>query len=233
MPATKPDRERPRARRPLLANGIAALAFGTACLLLPALLEHAARPGPLAQLLRIPGALGLVLGVALLALHWSARRQPRMAPQHAARPQPFVQAARPWSAARLDNFDSGRFEALCQQLFLQAGFGVTPKPRLAPDCLDLCLYSRHAPGPVALVRCRHLCGEPISVKDVSELYALLVSHDVKRGTYVTNAPFCEDAARYAHEHGINALGRERLLALIATRSGEQQQELLAATAAAG
>lgn len=238
MPASQSDRERPRARRPLLANGIAALAFGLACLLLPVVLEHSARLDSLALVLRVPAALGLAVGVVLLALHWSARRHPRTsveaaAPPSALPPPSMPAAAEPWSAPGLDELDPARFEALCLQLFVQAGFEVRPKPRTAPHCLDLCLYSKHAPGPVALARCRHLCGEHISVADVSDLYGLLVSHDLKRGTYVTNASFLEEAARYAREHGINPLGRGRLLALIASRSGEQQQELLAATAAAG
>jgi hypothetical protein len=53
------------------------------------------------------------------------------------------------------------------------------------------------------------------------------SHQLKRGTYATTSTYTPDAQQFAKDNGINALDGAGLLALIAKRMPNQQQELLA------
>jgi restriction system protein len=232
MPSTKTTPERTRTRRPLFDNGVAALAFALVCLVAPVLLEGSGDSSAIAEMLRIPAAVGLALGVVLLALDWSARRHPRTGflSTQAQMPQAGTQEAQgAWSAALLDGLDQPAFEALCERLFAQAGFEPRPQPRQGGNALDLCLYSRHAPGaPVSLVRCRHACGRELDASELRGLHLALAAHSLERGTCATDGVFTPEARQFAKEHGINALDRERLLALIGTRTQAQQQELLAA-----
>jgi restriction system protein len=202
------------ARHVLFDNGVAALVFGVVCLLLPLFLGGSPASRALGQALRIPAYVGLALGPLLLGLHALARRNPRM-------------IRREWSAAVFADIGPRGFDAFCEQLFAQAGFATRTQPRVDDDALDIWLSSKHAQGPVAIVRCRH-CATPIDVNAVSEFHAVMTAQGLKRGTYATSSTFREEAARFAREHGINPLDRDRLLRVIATRTPQQQQDLLAA-----
>jgi restriction system protein len=237
MPAIKSTAEPLPARRPLFDNGIAALAFGLVCLLAPLVLERSSRFSTVAELLRIPGVLGLVLGLVLLLLHGSARRHPR--PQDllagpfgdAEEPAPESQAE--WTPAMLHALDAARLAAVCEALFAQAGFSAHREPLGGEGGrIDLWLYSKHAHGPAAVVRCAAAAGEPIAIEELQGFHAALSAHALQRATYATNGTFEAEAARFAREHAINVLDGARLLALIGTRTREQQQDLLAAVAAA-
>jgi restriction system protein len=209
------DRPTPstRARHVLFDNGVAALVFGVVCLLLPFFLGGLPASRALGQALRIPAYVGLALGALLLGLHALARRNPRA-------------IRREWSAAVFDDMGPRGFDAFCEQLFAQAGFATRAQPRVNDGALDIWLSSKHAQGPVAIVRCRH-SATPVDVNAVRDFHAVMSAQGVKRGTYATSSTFREEAARFAKERGINPLGRDRLLRVIATRTPEQQQELLA------
>lgn len=240
MPATPTTAEPLPARRPLFDNGIAALAFGLVCLLAPVLLERSSRFSTLAQLLRIPGVLGLVLGLVLLLLHGSARRHPierellasafgdtggagELAPG----------APAEWTPAMLHALDATRLAAVCEALFAQAGFSAHREPPgVDGGSIDLWLYSKHANGAAAIVRCAAAAAGPVGIDELRLFHSALTAHALQRATYATNGTFDDDAARFAREHAINALDRDRLLALVRSRTREQQQDLLAAVAAA-
>lgn len=55
----------------------------------------------------------------------------------------------------------------------------------------------------------------------------MASHGLKRGTYATSSTFTTDALRFAKANGISALDGVGLAALIAKRTPDQQQDLLA------
>jgi restriction system protein len=236
MPAIKSIAEPLPAKRPLFDNGVAALAFGLVCLLAPMVLERSSRFSTVAELLRIPGVLGLVLGLVLLLLHGTARRHPR---QHDLLAGPFGDAEEParesqaeWTPAMLQALDAARLAAVCEALFAQAGFSAHREPLGGEGSrIDLWLYSKHAHGAAAVVRCA-AAAEPIGIDEVRRFHAALSAHALHRATYVTNGTFEQEAAQFAREHAINALDGGRLLALIGTRTREQQQDLLAAVAGA-
>ena len=132
-----------------------------------------------------------------------------------------------WSRQVFEDIEGRRFEAVCEQLFGQAGFETRSQPHGADGGVDIWLHSRHAQGPAAIVRCKHWHGQPVGVRELREFHGVMASHQLKRGTYATSSTFAADAARFAKENGINALDADRLLALIAKRTPQQQGDLLA------
>ena len=92
-----------------------------------------------------------------------------------------------------------RFEALCEALFGQAGF----------------------------LQCRHWPGRAVGVEEMREFYGVMASHKLQRGTFATSSTFTPEAQKFATDNGVSALDGQGLLALIATRTPEQQQALLA------
>jgi restriction system protein len=130
-----------------------------------------------------------------------------------------------WSHKVLDEIGWHRFDAVCKQLFAQGGFDMQTESIGTGGGLVLWLQSRSSPVTSAVVQCRH-SRIPLGLQDMHELFGLMASRKLKRGTFVTNATFTPEALQFASLHGINAMDRERLLALIAKRTPPQQQRLL-------
>lgn len=112
-------------------------------------------------------------------------------------------------------------------LFAQAGFETRSQSHGAEGGVAIWLHSSHAQGPVSIVQCKHWQGKPVGVKDMREFYGVMASHQLQRGTYVTTSAFTGDALQFAKDNGINAMNGTKLLALMASRSPEQQQALRA------
>ncbi len=134
--------------------------------------------------------------------------------------------AKAWSRQVFEDIEWRRFESLCATLFAKAGFEARTQSHGPDGGVDIWLHSRHAQGPVAVVQCKHWQGKPVGVKELREFFGVMASHKVGRGTYATTSTFTEDATRFARDNGIHLLDGERLLALIAKRTPEQQQALL-------
>ena len=120
-----------------------------------------------------------------------------------------------------------RFEAVCEALFAQAGFETRTRSHGADGGVDIWLHSANAAGPVAVVQCKHWRGKLVGVKELREFFGVMASHRLQRGTYATTSTYTPDALQFAKANGINAMDGTALLALIAKRSPEQQQALLA------
>ena len=135
-------------------------------------------------------------------------------------------ASTTWSPAVFAAIEWRRFEAVCESLFGQAGFQTKSQSHGADGGVDIWLHSRNAEGPVAVVQCKHWQGKAVGVKEVREFFGVMASHQLTRGTYATTSTYTADAAQFARSNGINALDGAGLLALIAKRTPEQQEELL-------
>jgi restriction system protein len=131
-----------------------------------------------------------------------------------------------WSAKVFEQIEWRRFEAVCEKLFAQAGFEARTQSHGPDGGVDIWLHSQHADGPAAVVQCKHWTGK-IGVKQVREFFGVMASHKLQRGTYATTSTFTADAAQFAKDNGISALDGDRLLALIATRTAQEQAQLLA------
>lgn len=134
--------------------------------------------------------------------------------------------ARTWGPQVFDDIEWQRFEAVCARLFAQAGFETRLQSHGIDGGADLWLHSRHAQGPVAVVQCRHWRTRPVGVQELREFVALMASHNLARGTYLTTSTFTPDALKFARTHGIHTRDADGLLDLIAQRSPEQQQALI-------
>ena len=145
------------------------------------------------------------------------------APTSATLPQP----SRTWSPAVFAAIEWRRFEAVCAALFAQAGFETRSQSHGADGGVDIWLHSANAQGPVAVVQCKHWQGKAVGVKEIREFFGVMTSHQVKRGTYATTSSYTTDAQQFGKANGINAMDGPALLNLIATRTPEQQQALLA------
>ncbi len=138
-------------------------------------------------------------------------------------------AARPdrWSQAVFDMIEWRRFEALVEALFKQAGVETKSQSHGADGGVDIWLYSRHQPGaPVSVVQCKHWQGKKVGVEKIRELRGVMAAQNVKRGQFATTSTFTTDAMAFASENGVNLLSVDKLLQLIASRTPEQQAELL-------
>jgi restriction system protein len=131
-----------------------------------------------------------------------------------------------WNKQVFADIEWRRFEAVCERLFAQSGFKTKSQSHGADGGVDVWMYSAHAEGPVSIVQCKHFRSREVDVKLIREFFGVMSSHKLQRGTFVTTSTFTADAQKFANDNGINALDGDKLLKLIATRTAEQQKELL-------
>jgi restriction system protein len=133
-----------------------------------------------------------------------------------------------WGTEVFDAIEWRRFEALVEALFRQGGFETRSQSHGADGGVDIWLHSRHAPGPpVSIVQCKHWqAGKRVGVDKIRELRGVMAAHNVSRGQFATTSTFTPDAVAFARDNGVNLLDVSGLLALVAKRSAERQQELL-------
>jgi restriction system protein len=131
-----------------------------------------------------------------------------------------------WNKQVFADIEWRRFEAVCERLFAQSGFKTKSQSHGADGGVDVWMYSAHAEGPVSIAQCKHFRSKEVDVKLIREFFGVMSSHKLQRGTFVTTSTFTADAQKFANENGINALDGDKLLKLIATRTPEQQKELL-------
>ena len=136
-----------------------------------------------------------------------------------------------WTTQVFDHMSPQQFDAVCEALFAQSGLKARAQSHGAAGGVTLWLHSSNAQqgndSPVAVALCKLWPGQPLSVRDIHPLLTLMTSRALKRATYATGSSFTENASEFAKNNGINALDRFGLLKLIATRTPEQQQMLLA------
>ena len=132
-----------------------------------------------------------------------------------------------WSQEVFEQIEWRRFEAVIETLFAQAGFTTKSQSHGADGGVDVWLYAKGKPDDVVgIVQCKHWLSKPVGVDKIRELRGVMAAHNLKRGQFAGTAGFTNDAIAFANANGVNLLGADELLALIARRSADQQQELL-------
>jgi restriction system protein len=120
-----------------------------------------------------------------------------------------------------------RFEALVETLLQQIGLDTKSQSYGADGGVDVWLFSHKQPEiPMGIVQCKHWLSRQIGVDKIRELRAVMAAKKVSRGIFATTASFTCAAAQFACENGIDLLDIDKLLALIARRTPQQQQALL-------
>ena len=67
----------------------------------------------------------------------------------------------------------------------------------------------------------------MGVDKIRELRGVMAAHDIRRGQFATTSTFTTDAVEFAKANTVDLLDVDGLLKLIADRTAEQQQALLA------
>lgn len=240
----------------LKQKGLQAIILGAAMLLVPPLFASSSILKTVASALRPPAWLALGVGVLLLGAYAIVKRmtvktgdstegvahtpspaksrgrlkliEPTLAPT--AEPTPPTSSPTPasaWSPAVFASIEWRRFEAVCEALFAQAGYTTRAQSHGADGGVDIWLHTAGTDKPVAVVQCKHWQGKPVGVKEIREFFGVMASHKLQRGIYATTSTYTEDAQQFATANGIAAMDGPALLAMIAKRTPEQQQALLA------
>lgn len=158
----------------------------------------------------------------------SPAKEPQRAP-----PSALVASAPtgPWAAPLFDQMSAQQFGAMCEALLAQGGFETRSQAHGPSGGVAVWLHSRNTAGggnsPVSVALCGQWRNQPIDAPRLRPLLALMANHQLARGTCATSSSFTEDARQFAKLKGINLLDRAALLALIARRTPDQQQALLA------
>ncbi len=185
-------------------------------------------PGKLAVATGTPFALDKLIDFPAAPVVNRPDRPPTPTP---ARSVPARVAQPSWTPALFDQLSAQQFDAVCEALFAQGGFEIRGQSHGAAGGVTLWLYSRHAQqgkdSPVAVAWCKQWSGQPVGVRELHPLLDLMHARQLKRGTCATSSICSENARKFAKDNGINLLDRTGLLALIAGRTSDQQQALLA------
>ena len=221
-------RNQRRSSASLLEIGLRLGGLGLAFLIIPLLFGASPMMKVVSAGLRFPGWLLLSAGLLMLGIaHLKKKASPVVLVNVvSATPNPPAKSSE-WNPGVFAAIEWRRFEAVCEALFAQAGFKTKSQSHGADGGVDVWMYSAHAEGPVAIAQCKHWNGKPVGVKEMREFFGVMASHQLKRGTYATSSTYTEDARQFARANGINAMDGARLLQQIASRTPEQQQDLLA------
>ncbi len=240
----RPSRHRRRhpIMKSLLGMSVSLMGIGAALLLATAALGSGGMLTETASIFETPAMLATGSGALLLVTHCLIRRrktdeQTLAAADEAPTPQdqydvpgdttPSTTSMNTWGANVFAAIEWRRFEAVCEALFAQAGFETEVQPHHADGGVDIWMYSKNAQGPAAVVRCKHWQGKRVGLREMHEFSGLLTSHGLQRGTYASTSTYTREARDFAQANGINTMDVSSLLALIATRTPDQQAALLA------
>ena len=186
---------------------------------------HTRPPGDFAERERLPRAIA-----ARLARAGRLADTPTtaLAVPHQHRDAPPIVPDR-WSRDVFELIEWRRFEAVVEALFTQTGVATRSQPHGGDGGVDIWLYPpSHGEGnaPVGIVQCTQWMRWKVGVKEVRALHVLMAQHGIVRGHFVTTSDFTSDAREFAAGSGIGLHDVDGLVALIATRTLEQQATLL-------
>jgi hypothetical protein len=155
---------------------------------------------------------------------------PAIQPLPVSQPPARPVAADTWTAELLNGLSPHQFDAVCATLFAQSGLETRVQAHGPAGGVTIWLFSRNAQQdrntPVAVAVCRLWPGQPVAVRQIHPLLAMMAARQLKRATYASTSTFTDNARKFAKYNGINVLDSAALLALIATRTPAQQQALL-------
>jgi len=184
----------------------------------------------------------LTLSVIGLQLAFASQRsrplRPRRSDDAAVQPTAQKQAAQDdpaqeplpgkrWSLDVFAAIDAQRFAAVCETWFSWAGFDTRYESHRTNEGVDIWLHAARLPGPVAIVRCKHIQNQPVSLRDMQEFQGVVANCKSAHGTFTTTSTYTPEALQFAREHDIEAVDGKALLRRFMTRTRQSQQALLA------
>jgi len=137
-----------------------------------------------------------------------------------------------WSIELIRSLEWKRFEELCDNYFKAKGWTTKPA-NFGPDGgVDIFLYGRDSTKPLGIVQCKAWGSAVVGVKEIRELFGIMIDIGSTLGIFITTSAYSQDAKRFAADKHIKLLDGSQLLGLIEALPSEQQKTLLA-TAIAG
>src|SRR3569623_3225904 len=137
-----------------------------------------------------------------------------------------------WSLDLIRSVEWKRFEELCDNYFKAKGWTTKPA-NFGPDGGgDIFLYGRDSTKPLGIVQCKAWGSAVVGVKEIRELFGIMIDIGSTLGIFITTSAYSQDAKRFAADKHIKLLDGSQLLGLIEALPSEQQKTLLA-TAIAG
>jgi restriction system protein len=239
MAKTKSSKRQNRELLKIQNAGITAFVLGLLFLIAPIFAKNSKVLKPLAD--NLASSLSwvfILLGIGLIGVYTLLKPKDKSEKDNSATPNTKpsfltslteklnIKLERQWSKQVFADIEWRRFEAVCEGFFTQSGLKTKSQSHGADGGVDIWMYSAHAEGPVSIAQCKHWRNEVVTVKEIREFYGVMSSHKLQRGTFVTTSTYTADAQKFANENGINALDGDKLLKLIASRTAEQQKELL-------
>ncbi len=132
-----------------------------------------------------------------------------------------------WSLDVFSNIDAQRFAAVCETWFSWAGFDTRYESHRNHEGVDIWLHASRLPGPVAIVRCKHVLDKQVGLQEMRDFQGVVSSCKSAHGTFTTTSTYTPEALQYARENGIEVVDGRALLRRILTRTRQSQQALLA------
>lgn len=132
-----------------------------------------------------------------------------------------------WSLDVFAHIDAQRFAAVCETWFSWAGFDTRHECRRTQEGVDIWLHAPRLPGPVAIVRCKHVPDKPVGLQELREFQGVVSTCKDAHGTFTTTSTYTPEALQFAEENGIEVVDGRALLRRILTRTRHSQQALLA------
>lgn len=169
-------------------------------------------------------SLQLIDGVALLELLRAARLNPGFVPEPQADAQSSVGRERRLSPEMLSAMNWREFEAFVGHVYRRAGYHVDLRGGSQPDGgIDLILYGDK--GRV-LVQCKHWKAYQVGVRQVRELFGVMVSEQAAGAILITTHKFTQEAQRFAAGKPIQLVDGRAFIALAHQVQREQPMALL-------
>ena len=132
-----------------------------------------------------------------------------------------------WSLDVFASIDAQQFADVCEAWFSWAGFDTRHECHRTHEGVDIWLRTPGQPGPVAIVRCKHVHNEPIGLQDLRDFLDVVSTCKDAHGTFTTTSTYTPQALQFAKENGIEVVDGPGLLRRIMTRTRRSQQALLA------
>ena len=132
-----------------------------------------------------------------------------------------------WSLDLLRSLEWKRFEQVCAEFFRQLGKVVEATHRGADGGVDVKLYSNKNQPLEHVIQCK-AWSHRVGVKEVRELFGVMVHLAAPKAIFMTTSSFSDDAVAFASEQGnkLFLIDGQKFISMIGGLPESKRQELL-------
>lgn len=107
-----------------------------------------------------------------------------------------------WSLDVLRSIEWKRFEELCAEIYTLRGFRTELQRYGADGGIDIRLYQKGTPVPVAIIQCKAWNSSQVGVKPIRELLGVMVHNKIDKGIFITTNDYTQEATDFASQNPI-------------------------------